>query len=114
VCCLRKISVAGALYTTIAVSVISTSSFADVMTFTDKASISPSSPFVQIGWRVYPHRHHRWPAGWYNGSASFGCGIHAFWTYGSGRCVHGTAYSTCGNCDDSTDFGSGDGGMVGF
>ncbi|BDV36518.1 hypothetical protein [Methylocystis iwaonis] len=103
---LRAMGSTAALCATVAVSLVPTSSFAGVMSITDKASVSLSSSTNQVDWRPYRHHHHRWHMGWYYGWPRYRIGTYAAAAplaaygsaYPSGCGVHGTAYPAYGGC----------------
>jgi hypothetical protein len=56
-------SLSAALFIAIAASGLPATSFAGVMPFADRATVSVPSPTTQINWRIYPHHRHHWQAG---------------------------------------------------
>ncbi len=111
---LRRGSLATALCATVAASIAPSSSFAGVMSVTDKASISVSTPTDRVDWRAYPHRHHRWHTGWYYGWPRYRLGTAygsaaPFATYGAAYPWYGAYGAAYPSCDCGTSGYAGDG-----
>ena len=129
---LRAKTSAAALCAMVAASLIPTSSFAGVMSITDRASVSLTTPVDQVHWRSCGYRHHRWHTSW-RYAPRYRYGMYTPRVYASaapvatcgaaypGCGVYGSAYPTCGGAgyygyggDGLLGLGFGGGGLLGL